>query len=100
MSANLRLKAIDIIGQRKEFYRKIIPESSCAMKETVDIDILVTSRSGARKIMQSIRITSRPSLKITRWNQFIYQSNPYREVLSWLHFVSEPRVQERQQVKN
>ena len=26
-------------------------------KETVDIDILVTSRNGGRKIMQSIRIT-------------------------------------------
>ena len=29
-------------------------------KETVDIDILVTSRNGDRTIMQSIRITSRP----------------------------------------
>ena len=28
-------------------------------KETVDMDILVTSRNGDRKIMQSIRITSR-----------------------------------------
>ena len=32
-------------------------------KETVDIDILVTSRNGDRKIMQSIRITSRPALR-------------------------------------
>ena len=29
-------------------------------KETADIDILVTSGNGDRKIMQSIRITSRP----------------------------------------
>ena len=30
------------------FYRQRIPESSCARKETVDIDILVTSRNGDR----------------------------------------------------
>ena len=35
-----------------------------ARKETVDIDILVTSRNGERKIMQSIRITSRPPSRI------------------------------------
>ena len=29
----------------------------------------------------------------------IYQSNTYRNNLSWLHFDDEPRVQERQQVK-
>ena len=58
MSVNSRLKATKIIGQRKAFYRKRIPEYSCARKETVDIDILVTSRNGDRKIMQSIRITS------------------------------------------
>ena len=57
MSANSRLKAIQIIGQRKAFYRqKILPESNCAMKETVDIDILVISRNGDKKNMQSIRI--------------------------------------------
>ena len=60
MFVNSRLEATKIIGQRKAFYRHRIPESSCARKETVDIGILVTSRSGDRKIMQSIRITSRP----------------------------------------
>ena len=30
-------------------------QSSCARKETVDIDILLTSRNGDRKIMQSLR---------------------------------------------
>ena len=30
----------------------------------------------------------------------IYQSNNYRKDLSWLHFNNEPRVQERQQVKD
>ena len=43
MSVNSRLKATKIIGQRRAFYRQGIPESSCARKGTVDIDILVTS---------------------------------------------------------
>ena len=51
MSVNLRFKATKIIGQRKAFQRQKIPESSCAGKETVDIDIVVTSRNGNRKIM-------------------------------------------------
>ena len=38
-------------------------------KEIVDIDILVTSRNGDRKIMQSIRITSRPPSRIRKQNQ-------------------------------
>ena len=47
MSVNSRLKATTkIIGQRKAFYRQRIPESSCVKKETVDINILVTSRNG------------------------------------------------------
>ena len=54
MSANSRLQVTKIIGQRKAFYRQRIPEISRARKETVDIDILVTSRNGDRKIMQSI----------------------------------------------
>ena len=69
MSVNSRLKATKIIGQRKAFYRQRIPEPSCARKETVDIDILVTSRYGDRKIMQSIRRTSRPPSREMKWNQ-------------------------------
>ena len=49
MSVNSRLKATKIIGQRKAFYRQRIPESSCASKETADIDILATSRNGEKK---------------------------------------------------
>ena len=61
MSVNSRLKATKIIGQRKAFYRQRIPEFSRATKETVDIDIfVVTSRNGDRKVMQSVRMTSRP----------------------------------------
>ena len=51
MSVNSRLKATEIIVQRKTFYRQKILEPSCARKETVNIDILVTSRNGDRKIM-------------------------------------------------
>ena len=69
MSVNSRLKATKIIGQRKAFYRQRIPEFSCARKETVVIDILVTSGNGDRKIMQCIRITSRPPSRIRKWNQ-------------------------------
>ena len=43
--------------------------ASCAGKETVDIDILVTSRNGDRKVMQSITITSRPPTRKRKWNQ-------------------------------
>ena len=53
-----------MIGQMKALYIERIPESSYVWKETVDIDIL-----GHRKIMQSIRITSRPPSTIRRWNQ-------------------------------
>ena len=51
MSINSRVKSTKIICQSKAFYRQRIPESSCARKETVDIDILVTSSNGDRKIM-------------------------------------------------
>ena len=51
MPANSRLKAIYITSQRKAFYRQRISELSCMRKETVDIDILVTSRNDDVKIM-------------------------------------------------
>ena len=69
MSVNSRLKATKITGQRKEFYRQRIPESSCARKETLDIDNLGTSWNGEKKIMQSMRITSRPPSGKRKWNQ-------------------------------
>ena len=46
MSVNSGLKATKIIGHRKAFYRQRIPEFSRARNETVDIDILGTSRNG------------------------------------------------------
>ena len=69
MSVNSGLKAAKIIDQRKAFYTKRIPEFSCARKETVGTDILVTSRNAERKIIQSIRITSRPPSRNRKWNQ-------------------------------
>ena len=70
MPVNSRLKATKIIGSIRTLYRQKIPEFSRARKETVDIDILITSSNGDRKIMQSIRITSRSSLGKRKWNQF------------------------------
>ena len=70
MSVNSGLKATKIIRQRKAFYRHTIPEFSCARKVTGDIDILVTSRNGGRRIMQSIRIMSRTPSRKRKWNQF------------------------------
>ena len=64
MSVNSGLKATKIIGQRKAFYRQRVPEFSRARKETADIEILVTSRNGDRKLMQSIGITSRIQFQV------------------------------------
>ena len=69
MSVNSRLKATKIIGQSKAFFWQRIAESSCARKETVDIDVIVTSRDGDRKIMESIRIACRPPARKRKWNQ-------------------------------
>ena len=55
-----KLKATKIVGKRKAFHRQKIPKSSYARKETVDIDIFIKSRNGDRKIMQSVRIMSKP----------------------------------------
>ena len=56
------------MGQRKAFYRQRIPQSRCVSKETVDKDILVMSRNGDPKIMQSVKIMSRPPLRKRKWN--------------------------------
>ena len=57
------------MGQMKAFYRQRIPESSCARKESIGIDIPVISGNGDRKIMQSNRITSRSSSRKRKCNQ-------------------------------
>ena len=58
-----------MIGQNKAFYRQRIQEPSYAVKETVDIDILLTLRNGDRKVIQSIRITSRLPSRKKKLNQ-------------------------------
>ena len=94
------------MGQRKAFYRQRIPEFTCARKQTADIDILITSRHGDRKIRQSFKIRSRhPSRKriaqpVQPILKNIYQSNTHRKDLRWPHFNDEPRVQEKEQVKD
>ena len=98
-------KPLKIKHRRK--LKQRIPESSCARKETVDIDILVISRNGDRKSIQSIRITSRPPSRRRKWkqlSQFRCTSTKVipidRKDFCWLHLNNEPRVQERQQVKD
>ena len=59
------------MGQRKAFYRQRIPEFRCVRKETIDLDIFATSGNGDRKIMQSIRIMSRPPSRITFKKNFM-----------------------------
>ena len=52
MSVNSGRKATKIIGQGKAFHRQRM--FSHARKETVDIDILVTSRNGDRIVLHMI----------------------------------------------
>ena len=55
------------------------------MKETADKEILITSKNGDRKIMEFIRLTSRPPSRIREWDQFepvqmnIYQSSKFKK---------------------
>ena len=100
MSVNSRTKATKILAQREASYRQRIPGFSCARKETVDIDILVTSTNGHKKIMQSITIMSRASSVLEPVLKNIYQSNTYRKDLSRPHFNDELRVQEKQHMKD
>ena len=50
-------------------HRQRIQGSTRARKETVDIVIHVTPRNVDRKIMQSIRITSKTLWRKRKWNQ-------------------------------
>ena len=73
------------------------------MKETVDIEILIGSRNGDRKIMQYVKILSRsPSAHenkevepVEPVQMNICQNNTYTKDLCWLHFDDEPWVPER-----
>ena len=65
----LALKPLWSQVKRKAFHRQSTLESSCVRKETVDIDNVVTSRNGDRKIMQSIRKTSSSPTRKRKCNQ-------------------------------
>ena len=52
-----------IFRQRKAFCKQRTTKSSCLMKETVDIDILITKRNDDKKNLAIIQITSVPSSK-------------------------------------
>ena len=60
MPTNPRNKVISDHKSKKNICRQRIPESICTRKETIDIDILVTSRNGDRNMIPSIKITSGP----------------------------------------
>ena len=105
VSVNYRLKAIYIIGLGKIFYRKRFSGSRCAMK-TVDIDVLVISRNCDRNNHAMYQYNEQTYLENKRKEPVepvqknIYRSNTYRKDLSWPLLKDEPRVQERQQVKD
>ena len=58
------------MGQRKPFCWQRIPYSSGVRKETVDIDILITSTNEDRKSIQPATITSGPPDIARKWNEF------------------------------
>lgn len=68
MSINYRyrLKAIKIICKGKNSASK--ETVSLVVKETVDIDMLITSANGDWKIMQAIRITGKLPMRIRKQN--------------------------------
>ena len=74
MSVNSRLKVTKTVGQRKAFYRQRIPEPSCMKKETVEIDILVTSGNGEGK-------RSRPTLRKGKYNKLTQFASTFTKVI-------------------
>ena len=86
--------------QRKTFYRQKIPESSCARKETVDIDVLVTSGNSD---MMSISIWGRVhfwihllnhnSLSHQTWLIDRYKQGQYFSGIFWTIWRTEAKFQ-------
>ena len=93
------------MGQRKVSYTQRILESSYVREENIDIDILVTSRNSDWKVTvyQNNKQTSLKNKEVEPIEPVqmnIYQSSTCVKDLGWLHLDSEPRVQEKQQVKD
>ena len=96
MPVNSGVKAIQITGKKKTFYRQRLPVSGCPGKETIDINILVTSRNGDRKVVQFMHNEQTSHEKkgvepVQPFQMIIYQSNTTGD-FSWLHFNDEPGV--------
>ena len=68
MSINYRyrLKAIKIIGKGENSASK--ETVSLVVKETVDIDMFITSANGDWKIMQAITLTGKLPMRIRKQN--------------------------------
>ena len=101
MPTDSRFKAILIICQTRVFY---IPQSRCSRKETFDIDLVITYRTGDRKIIQptttqiSYKNLEKKLVHPVQVN--IYQRNTYSKNLNWLYFNDESMVRDRHQVKD
>ena len=54
---------------KKLFCRQGVSEFKRARKKRFDTGILITSRMGDRKIMQTIRITTGPLSRMRKWKQ-------------------------------
>ena len=67
------------------------------------MEILIKSTTGDTKIMQSTRVTSRPTKRIMKWNvqpvQMDYQGKNHRKYLGCVHF-NNSKVQEGQQLED
>ena len=59
----LELHTLTSLVKEKHYKGREFQCQSCAKRETLDIGILVISRNGDGKIMQSIKITSRLPLR-------------------------------------
>ena len=66
----LDLKPLRSQVKGKHFIGREFQSLAVQGKKLFDMDILVTSRNGDKKIMQSIRITSRPPSRKKKKNQF------------------------------
>ena len=102
MSVNSRFKAIQIDCQRKAFSSQRITGSSSARKETVDIKVLITWLQKYHAICQNNKQTSLKNKEVESVEPVqlnTNQSNTYKG-LSLLIFDDEPKVQERQKVKD
>ena len=98
MSFNSRLKSTKITGQR-EFQSLDVRGKKLLTKTSLQYLGMVTEKSCNQNNKQtSLEKTKVEPVEPVLKN--IYQSNTYRKDLSWPHFNNEPRVLEKQHVKD